>query len=497
MKFKNPILGGFYPDPSICRAGEYFYLVNSSFEYFPAIPIFRSKNLVNWEQIGHCVMDDSCLGLDKCRNSTGIFATTIRYNEGIFYVVTTDVAGIGHFYVTATDPAGEWSKPIKVKMPGIDPSLYFEGDKTYFCSTGRVENNVHCTVIAEIDIKTGKIVSDIHELWKGTGGSYPEGPHIYKKDDYYYCLIAEGGTSQGHMVTMARSKDIFGPYESYENNPVFTHREHMYTEIHATGHMDLVQDQNDHWWAVFLGYRMAENIHHHLGRETFLAPVTWEENEYPVIGAGQEVTLEMECDHFPAEVFPVVRDFEDDFSSPTLNHRYAFLRKRTGVNYTTGDGLKIKGNGTSLDTLGTPSFIGFRQNDFACKTFCHISADFKDESRGGLTIFYDNTRHFQIYLREGKIEVEKTLDDFKVVVYSEELKEESTVLCIKTEGFKYYFGYGNNEKEAEENIVATGHTRHLSTETGVHSFTGVFFGIFADKGQDTTFCINKLTYREE
>ncbi len=493
MQYQNPVVPGFYPDPSICRVGEDFYMVHSTFEYFPAVPIMHSKNLVNWEQIGFCVTQESYLGLTGCKNSGGIYAPTIRHHNGVFYMTTTDLSGIRNFYVTATNPAGPWSNPIMVDFPGIDPSFYFEGDKTYYMSTSRMVDGIQTTLIAEIDIKTGQCLTEKHELWGGTGGRYPEGPHIYKKDGWYYCLLAEGGTAMGHMVTMARSKNIYGPYQPAPCNPIYTHREAVATKIHGTGHMDLVADQNGNWWAVFLGYRIRENYFHHLGRETFLAPVTWPDDDFPRLCDGKLATLCMETDKLPAPVLPVSHSFTDDFSGDVLDHRYLFLRAQSRVPYQLNHGLLLKGNGTSLDTLGTPSLLTVRQCDFSFTYNAHFSTQFCDASRVGITAFYDNTRHFDLYYTKQSIEVYKCFDDIKVVVASVPYHSDAVVLSIRSDGLHYYFDY-TNPATGESATIAQGYTRHLSSEAGIMSFTGVMLGLFVDNGTDTETKVHYLTY---
>lgn len=494
MYYHNPILSGFYPDPSICRVGDTFYMVNSSFEYFPAVPIFKSKNLVNWEQIGHCVSNEEFLNLEGCGNSKGIYAPTIRYHEGTFYVTTTDISGIRNFYVTAQNPEGPWSEPILVDFPGIDPSFFFEGTDTYYMSTSKMVNGHQTTLIGRINIQTGEIIGEVKELWSGMGGRYPEGPHLYKKDNWYYVLLAEGGTAMGHRVTMARSRNIWGPYEPYEKNPIYTHQEVVKTEIHGTGHMDLVEDQEGNWWAVFLGFRMRENYFHHLGRETFLAPVTWEENDFPCINKGKPITPKMETDLLPLSVQPINHSFIDEFKNKTLDARYNFLRKPSLVHYSLEEGLKIKGNGLHLNERGTPSWIGFRQTDFNNEVICHISTEFYDRSRVGLTVFYDNTRHFDLYYTSNTVEVYKRIDDMEQLVYRADYDHKEIVFYIKSDAHHYYFGYGENEEEARLNQLVSGLTRHLSTEMGIMSFTGVYFGMFVDSGTETTATIKRLSY---
>ena len=215
--YTNPVIPGFNPDPSVCRVGDDYYLVTSTFQYFPGMPVYHSKDLIHWKQIGNCLTRPSQLNLKDANCSGGIYAPTIRYNAGTFYMVTTNVSGKGNFFVTTTDPAGEWSDPIWLEQGGIDPTLYFEDRKTYMVSNPR--NGLY---LCEIDINTGKQLTESKLLWQGDGGRYPEAPHIYKKDGWYYLMIAEGGTEYGHSITIARSRDIYGPYEYNPDNPILT-----------------------------------------------------------------------------------------------------------------------------------------------------------------------------------------------------------------------------------------------------------------------------------
>jgi len=255
VSYQNPVLPGFYPDPSICKVNDDYYMVNSSFGYFPGVPIFHSTNLVNWEQIGYVLDREEQLPLAKAQTTLGIFAPTIHYHNGLFYMITTNSTDKGNFYVTAKNPAGPWSNPIWIATPGIDPSLFFDDNgKVYVTSAqnwGAVKNRI---VMSEIDITTGKLLSEPVTIWKGTGGKYPEGPHLYKKDGFYYLMIAEGGTEYGHKVTIARSKNIWGTYESNPANPILTHANsnEENNPIQGTGHADLVQTTDGSWFMVAL-----------------------------------------------------------------------------------------------------------------------------------------------------------------------------------------------------------------------------------------------------
>lgn len=249
QEYRNPVIPGYHPDPSVCRVGDTFYLVNSSFQYFPGVPIFQSKDMVHWQQIGNVLDRESQIPLKGASSWLGIYAPTIRYHEGTYYMITTNVGNGGNFIVTATDPRGPWSEPVWLKQQGIDPSLYFENGKCYM-----VSNPGDAIWLCEINPKTGEQLSASKKLWQGDGGRYPECPHIYKKDGYYYLLISEGGTELAHHLTIARSRNIDGPYESNPKNPILTNcsRLGQSLQIQGTGHGDLVQAPDGSWWMVFL-----------------------------------------------------------------------------------------------------------------------------------------------------------------------------------------------------------------------------------------------------
>jgi xylan 1,4-beta-xylosidase len=292
MASANPILPGFYPDPSICRVGEDFYLVNSSFEYFPGVPLWHSRDLLNWRQLGHVLTRPSQLPLPAgVAASDGIYAPTIRHHAGRFYLVTTHMPTLGNFLVHTTDIHGEWSEPVKIAQGGIDPSLHFEADgRCFFTSNGTFWAPVRGAYQCEINPLTGEQLTPSRFIWPGFGGSYPEASHLFKRGEYYYVTMAEGGTSECHMVTIARSREPYGPFENCPHNPLLTHRSLM-SEVQATGHADFVEDQNGRWWAVFLGYRYSEYAFHPLGRETYIAPIAWTDDGWPVINGGQPLVL--------------------------------------------------------------------------------------------------------------------------------------------------------------------------------------------------------------
>jgi xylan 1,4-beta-xylosidase len=282
-----PILPGFYPDPSICRVGDEYYLVSSTFEYFPAVPLFHSRDLKTWRQIGNVLNRPeqfrprgSIVGA-----SGGIYAPTLRHHDGRFWLITTDVDDManGQLLVTATDPEGPWSDPIRFPgLVGIDPDLAWDDQGTCFLTYSEWTNGG--IVQAAVDPETGVVLEGPRPLWSGTGMNNPEGPHLFQRDSWWYLLIAEGGTHTGHSISVARAPHPTGPFESAPHNPVLSHRSTRY-ELQATGHADLVERPDGTWAAVHLGIRQSGSFprFHVNGRETFLAEVDWKDG-WPHIG---------------------------------------------------------------------------------------------------------------------------------------------------------------------------------------------------------------------
>ncbi|WP_433047103.1 family 43 glycosylhydrolase [Dactylosporangium sp. CS-033363] len=287
----EPILAGFHPDPSVCRAGDEYFLVNSSFEYLPGVPVSASRDLLRWRRIGHVLDRPEQLTLASGAGSGGIFAPTLRYHGGRFWMVTTDIARAaeGHLLVWSEDPAGPWSTPVVTRgASGIDPDLAWDerGDCFLTWSAGGPEPIRQ----ARLDPETGALRSEPVALWPGTGLAYPEGPHLYRRGDYWYLLLAEGGTERGHAVTVARSRSISGPFEPCPHNPILSHRSTTHP-VQSTGHADLVETAGGEWAMVYLAVRPHGSPPgwHVNGRETFLAGVRWDagwpcvdEEAYPV-----------------------------------------------------------------------------------------------------------------------------------------------------------------------------------------------------------------------
>jgi xylan 1,4-beta-xylosidase len=503
MKYNNPIIPGFYPDPSICRVGEDYYLVTSSFQFYPGVPIFHSRDLIHWEQIGHCLTRESQLKLDQARNSGGIYAPTIRYHQGVFYMVTTNVSHQGNFYVTASDPGGDWSEPVWVEQGGIDPSLFFDDDgKVYFTSNCKVDGKPGISQ-SEIDIKTGQLLTPTRSIWNGTGGRYPEAPHLYKIHGYYYLMIAEGGTEYGHMITLARSSSPWGPFDPCPYNPILTHRDRGDSEIQGTGHGDLIQDHQGNWWLVFLAFRNTTQFFHHLGRETFLAPVTWREDQWPVVNQTGTVDLEMDAPCLPECLLPVA-PARDDFDDEKLQSCWSFIRNPDPLSWSLTSlkgSLSLTGNEYTLNDIANPAFIGRRQQHFNCKVSTQLVFRPLDEGdEAGLTVYYDNEHHNEIgVVKSGEVTeiiVRKRIGDLSAIVAREKAPQTPLVLVLTADKHQYHLGYsfaGNPVK-----YLASCKTAYVSTEATLCSFTGVFIGLYATgngKPSTTEACFDWFDYQ--
>ncbi len=407
---KNPILPGFYPDPSICRVEDDFYLVASSFSFFPGVPIFHSTDLVHWEQIGHVLDRASQLPLNPRYISGGIYAPTIRYHSGTFYMITTNVSHGGNFIVTAQNPSGPWSEPYWVKnAEGIDPSLFWDDDgRAFYTGTSGYNGKKSMIWISEINLKEFKLVGEKNSIWGGAleNCASPEAPHLYKKDGWYYLMIAEGGTEFYHAVTIARSKSIWGPYEGYPGNPVLTHRHlGMYYPICNVGHADLVELNDGSWYMVMLGSRIYGGYHKNMGRETFIAPVIWE-NEWPVVSPWTgKVEWTYPAPKLPQTVVAPV-SAKDDFDKDILDYQWNFLGTPVNDVYKLEESkLKLRtidksvcpeeglNTGRAFAPVEALSFVGRRQQHMsytakACMTF---TPGFANESAG--LIILQNSYH--------------------------------------------------------------------------------------------------------
>ncbi len=330
MAFRNltPAIPGFYSDPTMCAGPDAVYLANSSFEYFPGAPVFRSVDMTSFDQVGNVLHRADQLDLATFAGaSAGLFGSTIRYHDGLFWFITTNIAQVreGQAIFTASEPAGPWSDPVFVPgTVGIDPDLCWDADGTCYLTWCGFPDGI---VQVEIDPRSGATLSERRKLWAGTGMKAPEGPHLFHVGEWWYLLIAEGGTERGHCVTVARARRPDGGFEPCPNNPILTHRSTDHP-VQSVGHADLVEWKG-RWWACYHGTRphgMTPEFHV-LGRETMVCPVDWVDG-WPVFREDEALTYEVDT------------SFDDDFAGG-LSVRWVSPQGDLGNARTTAAGLVL------------------------------------------------------------------------------------------------------------------------------------------------------------
>lgn len=473
ITYTNPVIPGFYSDPSVCRAGDDYYLITSTFEFFPGVPIFHSKDLVNWEQIGHVIHRK-----EQIPEDLNIFAATIRHHEGTFYMITTNISTRGNFYMTATKPAGPWSDPIWIDVSGIDPDLFFDDDGRAYVISSPFE-------LTEIDLKTGKVKGEKRKVWNSTGGRYAEAPHIYKKDGFYYLLAAEGGTEEAHSVTIACSHSIWGPYIDNPANPIVAHANvaGMGNPIQGVGHADMVLAHDGNWWMVIHGYRSVTGYppHHTLGRETCLVPVSWPKGGWPIVNGNGTVSPKMTHPTLPQQPFPpkpARTQFKEELGLEwnyiqPFNENNFELDKQKGI-------LTLRGSALKIGEKGNPTFLGRRLTDIQFSASTRLDFDPKNSNEEAGMILLNNGTHFDILVsskNEQRYLVVK-LQFGQTIYRSEEIALAPGPVDLKIEGTgpEFIFSYTQNGQDFK--IIEKADARYLSTET-VGWFTGVYVGLYA------------------
>lgn len=474
ITYRNPIIPGFYPDPSVCRVGDDYYLVNSTFEYFPGVPVFHSKDLVNWTQIGHCIHREG-----QIKGEINIFAPTIRHHKGTFYMITTNVSFGGNFMVKAQNPAGPWSDAIWVDMPEIDPDLFFDEDDRAYVISSSFE-------LAEIDVNSGKLLTERRKIWNATGGRYPEAPHIYKKDGFYYLMAAEGGTEEAHMVTIARSHNIWGPYINNPSNPIATHvnAAGMGNPIQGIGHADIIQAHDGSWWMVIHGYRSVTGYppHHILGRETCLVPVSWPKGGWPVVNGNG--TLAMEMTHPTLPQFTVqAKAARTDFNDAALGLEWNYVQTPRTNNYQLDmqkGTLALLGSAIKVGEKGQPTFAGRRLTDIRFEATARMDFDPKNEKEEAGLLLVNNGSHFDIMVSKikGKRFLIVQLQFGQTIYRSEKIALKPGYVDLRIEGNGPEFKFSYAQQNDTFKTVETADARFLSTQT-VGWFTGIYVGMYA------------------
>ncbi|WP_037634629.1 glycoside hydrolase family 43 protein [Streptomyces katrae] len=457
--FGDPVLPGFRPDPSVCRVGADYYLVTSSFEWFPGLPVFHSRDLVNWRRIGSALDRASQLDLDGCEPSRGLFAPTIRHHEGVFHLVCTLMDGPGHFVVTATDPAGPWSQPHWLDGEGFDPSLFFDagpdddgdGDgRAWFTAARVLDEAAGRTEIWMREYLPGerRLTGPEHVLWSGShpGARWSEAPHLYKIDGTYLLLTAEGGTDVDHSVVAARADRVTGPYEGASGNPVLPPAK---GPVICTGHADLVQTPYGDWRAVLLGVRPGSA----LGRETFLSRITWDDS-WPVFSPVVHTGLR--------------RPVHDDFA--TLSADWNSLRTPPERFWATGEGLRLQLRPERLGERTTPSLLVRPQEQPDCdvSTELHFTPAAPGEQAGLAVVLDDDTHLLFLRTTEGL-----TLRRGREVLAGVPVHPGPVRLGVRIRGFSHTFAHGAPDGGAWQDLT----TVEATFLTPL--FTGIQLGLYA------------------
>lgn len=521
-EFYNPILSGFFPDPSICRKGDDFYIVNSTFSFFPCIPVFHSTDLANWKQIGHVLDRAEQFPNTDQPVSYGIFAPAITYNphNETFYMTTTYVGGGGNFVVTAKDPAGPWSNPIWLpEVQGIDPSLFFDEDgRAYIVNNQDPEGEIlykgHKAIwIQEYNVETNQTFGPRKVLRNGGHNLaekpiWIEGPHIYKINGYYYLMAAEGGTSIDHRQVIFRSRNVMGPYETNPSNPILTQRDldrNRKYPITNAGHADLIETPSGAWYSIFLACRpyTPEN-HFNIGRETFILPVSWNEDSWPVIlDKGLEIPMILNLPEgvalmqdIPGYMQQGNFSFVEYFKSEKLPLEWMFLRtpvEKWHESDLNQGGIWLEARPANLRERKQPSFIGTRQrhHNFNAETSLHFLPK-GETDLAGLVLFQNEGYHLTLGVTKDK-------DDYVVVLQkAEKVQDEITKLilnkvvlpnsfrgriCLQASCKSGEFNFSYKLSDDQWIVLADKiDAKYLSTEIA-RGFIGTILGLYASSNE--------------
>lgn len=511
-QYRNPILTGFYPDPSVTRVGADYFLVTSTFSYFPGIPVFKSPDLVNWTQIGNAIDRPDQLDFGKLGLSRGVFAPTIEHHDGRFYILNTCVDCGGNFLITATDPAGPWSDPVWLPEleGGIDPALFVDAEGQAWILNngppqGEPEYDGHRAIwIQRYDVARQVTFGPRTVLVNGgvdfsTKPIWIEGPHLTYRNGWYYLTCAEGGTAEGHSQVVLRSRSPEGPFEAFAGNPILTQRgldPARPNPITSAGHADLVQTPDGDWWATFLAVRPYGPDQYNTGRETFLLPVDWS-GDWPIITTpGQLIPYQAQRPDLPsgpAPEVPTTGPFQvvDAFDGPALPPYWMMMRNPREAWYdltSTPGALSLAARPVDLGDNANPSFLGRRQqHQFATAETTMRWLPTKAGDRAGLAALQNDDWFYflAVGLEAGRpvIELRRRAGPEEpaegVVIASAPLTEaaDATRLRITARAGRYDFAYAG---DAGDWITLTRDVDGtiLSTRTA-GGFVGVTLGVHA------------------
>lgn len=514
-EFYSPILQGCYPDPSITRKGNDYYLVNSSFSMFPGVPIFHSNDLVNWKQMGHVLDRPSQLKVETAGVSEGIYAPDIKYNKynDTFYMITTQIAsGIGNMVVKTKDPKKGWSEVQKLNFDGIDPSIFFDDDgKAYIVHNdappkGTEQYSGHRVIkIWEYDLQKDQVIAGSDKIIVNGGVDitqkpiWIEGPHLYKKNGKYYLMCAEGGTGGNHSEVIFMSDSPEGPFIPAGNNPILTQRyfpKDRKDKVDWAGHADLVETPDGKYYGVFLAVRPNEKSRVNTGRETFILPVDWS-GTYPVFQNGlipMKPRLKMpdgvknltqQNGYFPNGNFT----FTDNLKNSSLDDRWIAVRapKENFISLTK-NGVKINPFSTNIKAKAPVSALFHRQQHASFETT--VSLDFKPKSEkdlAGITCYQNEKFNYVFGItkkdKDFYIVLERTEKGNSTLISSEKISLLKNIqLQVVANGDDYQFNYSLDGKNFSN---LGGHVSGdiLSTDVA-GGFTGSLIGLYATSSND-------------
>lgn len=500
----NPILPGMYPDPSICKRGKDYFLINSSFSYFPGIPIFHSTDLIHWKQIGHVLDRVSQLNLNGLGLSGGVYAPSITYNDKnqTFYVINTIVGGIGNYLVKTKDPFNGWSNPIKLpEVKGIDPSIFVDDDgSAYVLSSQASEKpqwNGH-TVIWMHSFDVDKDQASLERKILINGGpdtaKHPrwlEGPHIFKEKGFYYLIAAEGGTLSGHKELVFKSKHVRGPYIPSPNNPILTqidlpsNRNYKVTNV---GHADMVKDSKGNWYAVFLGTRPYGDEQFNTGRETFILPVKWVDGYPLILESGKQIPTVINFNSAKSKYHSLTGNFKwkDEFNSNKLDLNWNMVRTPNTQWWKLSKGnLEIDLLPRSLNQLVNPAFLGRRQQHQYFEANTSLEFEPKSENEFSGLAYFQNDKNYIVFgktLKDGKTTmIVRTIINgadsilvSKVLDKANDLKKIEIGISVKASSALFFYKTNKSKTIVIEHVDIS----NLSTKKA-KGFVGAYVGMYA------------------
>ena len=425
LKIRNPILPGFNPDPSIVRVGDDYYIATSTFEWFPGVQIYHSRDLVHWRLLTRPLSRPSQLNMLGDPDSCGIWAPCLTYADGLFWLIYTDVKRYGrtstggvaggaslrdfhNYLVTSPRIDGEWSDPVYLNSSGFDPSLFHDDDgKKYLVNQlwdHRPGNNRFAgIVLQEYSVKERKLIGRRENIFAGTPLGFTEAPHLYKRAGYYYLITAEGGTGWGHAVTLARSRQLTGPYELHPDTYILSSRNRPDVELQRAGHADIVETQNGRTYLVYLCGRPLRNRGTcTLGRETSIQPMVWGADDWLRTTDGKGIAqAEAAAPGLPPHVFPAA-PVREDFNGPQLPIDFQWLRTPWPAeifSLTARPGhLRLYGRET-LGSLFRQALVARRQQAHCCSAATVV--EFEPEhfqQQAGLVCYYGGAKFHYLYV---------------------------------------------------------------------------------------------------